>query len=101
MLVHYIKKPYVLKRMAYNYFGNIFELYVIHLHQRGYKPETIKQYCQSVEHFGRWLKNKKISPIYHHKAIANNFLKNHLSKCKCPTPRSTNCKIIVHYLTLC
>ena len=94
MLTHYINKPHVINRMLDNYFGYLFERYVLHLHQHGYKPETIKMYCQCVEHFGQWLKNKKTSKRCNFKTEINYFLKNHLPRCKCLTPRSTEEKSI-------
>lgn len=94
MLTHYISKQHVINRMLKNYFGYLFERYVLHLHQRGYKPETIKIYCQCVEHFGQWLKNKKISNKSNFKIELNYFVSNHLPRCKCLTPRSTEEKSI-------
>lgn len=94
MLTHYLKKPHVINRILKSYFGYLFEPYILHLHQRGYKPETIKVYCQCVEHFGQWLKNKKISKKTNFKTKMNYFLKNHLPICNCPIPRSIEKKSI-------
>ncbi len=51
MLENYIKKPHVIKRMQHCYFSYIFEDYVLHLDKLGYKPKTIKTYCQAISTF--------------------------------------------------
>src|SRR3984957_20278798 len=94
MLEHYMNRPHVIKRMHQSYFGYLFESYVLHLHQRGYRPETIKIYCQCVEHFGQWLKKKNIAKSRISKIEMSYFLKNHLSICKCLTPRTAETKSI-------
>src|SRR5579872_5142899 len=94
MLAHYIKKAHVIKRMHQGYFGYLFEPYVLHLHQRGYRPETIKIYCQCIEHFGQWLKKTNISKSCISKKKIRYFLKNHLAICRCVIPKTAETKSI-------
>src|SRR5205085_2662638 len=67
---------------------------VFHLSQLGYRPETIKTYCQCVEHFGRWLGIQKIAITSICNTTINNFINKHLLKCKCQTPRTKEIKSI-------
>jgi integrase/recombinase XerD len=94
MLAHYIKKPHVIKRMHQSYFCYLFDSYVLHLHQRGYRSETIKIYCQCIEHFGQWLKKKNIAKSCISKIEMSYFLTKHLPICKCLTPRTAETKSI-------
>lgn len=52
MIEQFILKRHVIIRMKNSYFGNVFEQYVLHLANSGYKPDSIKTYCQALEHFG-------------------------------------------------
>lgn len=88
MLTFYIKKRCVVKRMRANYFGAIFEDYISYLHRHGYKPNTIKMYCQALEHFGYWLENNKIPKYSINRTQLYNFIKCHLPKCHCHLPRT-------------
>src|SRR5437016_3161869 len=94
MLAHYIHRPHVVKRMLSSYFGYVFERYISHLDKLGYKPETIRMYCQGVEHFGQYLKNKNVSIDSVCKKEITTFIKIHLPKCKCDIPRTTERKTI-------
>ncbi len=94
MLSIYIKRPYVLKRMQCSYFGDKFNMYITHLHKQGYKSETIRVYCQSVEHFGKWLKSKSVPRKNVNKNLIKTFIKKHLPKCKCLTPKTRDTKTI-------
>lgn len=94
MLAHCINKPHVIKRMQKSYFGYLFESYLLHLQQCGYRHETIKLYCQCIEHFGQWLNESKIDKSRISKKELDYFLTNHLSKCRCLTPRTAEIKSI-------
>jgi integrase/recombinase XerD len=80
--------------MHANYFHFTFEDYIYHLHQHGYTPNTIRGYCQAVEHFGCWLENKKIPKNGINKIHLSDFIKYHLSACTCSLPRTKDVKII-------
>lgn len=88
MLTHYIKKSCAIKRMHANYFHYIFEDYVSHLHLHGYTPNTIRCYCQALEHFGCWLENSKIPKHSIDRMRLDDFIKNHLENCQCIFPRT-------------
>ena len=94
MLNIYIKRPCALKRMHANYFHFIFDDYISHLHQRGYTPNTIRGYCQAIEHFGYWLENSNISNNHIDQTHLSDFIKHHLNKCNCSLPRTKAVKII-------
>jgi site-specific recombinase XerD len=93
MLTNYINTSRVIKRMNVNYFHYIFEDYVLHLHLHGYQPNTIRCYCQALEHFGCWIKNRKISKHSIDQTQLHDFIK-HLTSCQCRFPRTKNIKII-------
>ena len=94
MLTNLITKQHVIERMSHCYFSYAFEDYILHLQQHGYKPETIKVYCQCIEHFGQWLKSKQITSNHIEQKHINNFLQKHLSRCKCSLPRTREIKTI-------
>lgn len=93
MLTNYINTSRALRRMHANYFHYIFEDYVSHLHLHGYKPDTIRCYCQALEHFGCWIKNRKISKHSIDQTQLHAFIK-HLTSCQCSFPRTKDTKTI-------
>lgn len=94
MLSIYIKKPHVVKRMEESYFGDKFNSYVTHLHKYGYSQDTIKLYCQAIEHFGKWLQAKSISRKNIDKNLVKTFIKKHLPRCKCAMPKTKEVRTI-------
>ena len=93
MLVSYIKAPRALKRMNANYFHDIFEDYISHLHLHSYAPDTIRCYCQVLEHFGCWLENSQIPKHSIGQTQFHDFIKHFIS-CQCSLPRTKSIRSI-------
>ena len=93
MLASYIKAPRALKRMNTNYFHYIFEDYISHLHLHGYAPDTIRCYCQALEHFGCWLENSQIPKHCIGQTQFHDFIK-HFVNCQCSFPRTKDIRTI-------
>ena len=85
MLEHYFKRPRVQVRLKSNVLHDEIEKLIVHLHTRGYRPESIQSYLQKVEHFGNWLKVRNIPKRSIDKDTVHLFLYKHLPKCKCGT----------------
>lgn len=90
MLNKYINRTYAVKRMESSYLGNILVDFAVYLDEKGYSINTIQISLWSVEHFSRWLKSKKIPSIEINKLFVDKFLKQHLTKCRCPRPALSN-----------
>jgi integrase/recombinase XerD len=89
MLDHLFRRPRVRDRMRANPLGAWIEAYVTYLDKRGHPPGTIQQYAQAVEHFGAWLASEHIAVAGVTRATIDSFLKDHLPRCRCPTPAPT------------
>lgn len=80
------KSPSVRQRMAANYLGITLSDFVSDLHARGYTPGGIRLHVLVVEHFGQWLKHRRI-PLRRLSTLhVMEFLRFHLPRCHCPSP---------------
>lgn len=93
MLTHHINTSRAVKRMCANYFHCIFEDYIFHLYSHGYTLNTIRRYCQALEHFGYWIENSKLSKHPVNQKQLHDFIK-HLTSCQCKFPRTKDIKTI-------
>lgn len=64
-----------------------FEGFIRDLRKRRYSPDAVRSYSRAVEHFGRWLCENGIRPCRIVPIHICTFLKSHLPRCRCPTPR--------------
>src|ERR1039458_5924196 len=80
------KSPSVRRRMAANYLGIILSGFVSDLHARGYTPGGIRFHVLTVEHFGQWLKQRRVLLRYLSTSHVTEFLQLHLPRCRCPRP---------------
>jgi hypothetical protein len=56
------------------------------LHARGYTPGGIRLHVLVVEHFGQWLKQRRV-PLRRLSTLhVAEFLRSHLPRCRCPSP---------------
>jgi site-specific recombinase XerD len=79
------RRAVVRARIRGNPLGPILERYVNHLVARGHRASPLHQYVFAVEHFGRWLKRRRID----HAAV-DKFIKRHLPRCRCSKPAVRN-----------
>lgn len=80
------KSPSVRQRMAGNYLGITLSGFVSDLHARGYTPGGIRLHVLVLEHFGQWLKQRRI-PLRRLSTLhVMEFLRSHLPQCRCPSP---------------
>jgi integrase/recombinase XerD len=80
------KSASVRRRMAANYLGIILTGFVSDLHARGYTPGGIRFHVLTVEHFGQWLKQRRVLLRHLSTAHITEFLQLHLPRCRCPRP---------------
>jgi len=80
------KSASVRRRMAANYLGIILTGFVCDLYARGYAVSGIRHHVLVVEHFGRWLKHRKVSAQRLSTCHVQEFLRSHLPHCRCPLP---------------
>lgn len=73
-------------RMTSNHLGIILVDFVEHLQSLGYASWTIRVYAGAVEHFGGWLKSRRIDPSDISLELIRSFLGRHLDRCHCPKP---------------
>ena len=90
-----VKRPHARRRMEANHLSITLRPFVVDLHDRGYHPGSIRAYVRAAEHFGRWLKTKRIPIGSINGSHPQQFLKQHLSRCSCPKPAAkslVNCR---------
>ena len=66
----------------------------LYLHQKGYSKNTIPVYCLVIEHLGQWMLKKSLLIKDINNEIINNFLVNHLQKCRCKLVRRKDFKTV-------
>jgi integrase/recombinase XerD len=86
MITSYFKRAFACRRMAASHLSIILEVFVSDLHGRGHSRNTIHFYVQAVEHFGRWLQQRRILVHAIREDHARRFLFQHLPRCACPIP---------------
>ena len=72
--------------MTSSHLGIILIDFVEHLQSLGYAPWTIRVYAGAAEHFGGWLKSRRIDPSDISPELIGSFLGRHLDRCQCPRP---------------
>ena len=56
------RRSYYWDRLRANPLGEIIEEYVQHFRGLGYSWLTVRGYVQSLEHFGGWLRSRRLGP---------------------------------------
>ena len=78
----------VRRRMAANHLGIILTPFALDLHRRGYACSGIRHHVLVAEHFGQWLKRRRV-PVRRLSTLhVQHFLQYHLPRCRCPDPAS-------------
>lgn len=86
MFEDFFHRRRVVNRIRANVLSESIGALLDYLGDRGYTLETIQTYAQACEHFGRWLRLRKISPRKVDDKTVHRFLNGHLPKCRCPLP---------------
>jgi integrase/recombinase XerD len=80
------KSAWAHRRLAVSPLNIIIEPFVLELQARGYTREGIRHHVQTVEHFGRWLKDQGVRLGQLSTRHVQEFLGKHLARCRCPSP---------------
>ena len=76
----------VRNRQRSNPLGELLEEYTTALRGRGYIRSTLRNHLWALEHFGRWLRSRRLSARDVDRQRVQAFLHEHLPKCRCPAP---------------
>lgn len=90
MFERFFRRSRVVARLRRNVLSESLSDLVVYLGNRGHPLTTIHRYTEACEHFGHWLRRKRISPSEVDEHTVNLFLHGHLPKCRCrsvPSPR--------------
>jgi integrase/recombinase XerD len=87
MLEGHFRSKRVRVRLDNSHLGAVFEDFVEYLAERGHRKSTIHQYTQAAEHFDRWLRRARVPVNSVDETVIARFLKKHIPKCRCPSPR--------------
>lgn len=74
----------VRRRLAASHLSIILTAFVGHLQSLGYASWTIRDYAGAVEHFGGWLKSRRLNPSPISPELIRSFLRKPLGRCHCP-----------------
>jgi len=88
MIDRFFEKAHVRRRLEEGRLGAFVREYLAHLQGRGYSASTIPQYVRAAEHFARWLGRSGRTIEDANAALVGDFVERHLSRCRCPAPRS-------------
>lgn len=88
MLDQYFHSPRVLGRLRASPIHDEIERLVVYLDGRGHSYDVVQQYVQGVEHFGAWTAAEHKGAIPFEQSAVDQFLKEHIPKCRCPPPAS-------------
>lgn len=80
------RRPYFWTRLHANPLGELIEEYVAHFRELGYAWLTIRERVQSLEHFGSWLRSRRLGPKAVNRQLVRSFIREHLPRCHCPRP---------------
>ena len=80
------RRSYYWDRLRANPLGEIIEEYVQHFRGLGYSWLTVRGYVQSLEHFGGWLRSRRLGPKAVNGELVRSFIRDHLPKCRCSYP---------------
>lgn len=86
MLKRLFHRPDVQQRLRANHLGELLEAYAAYLHTRGYDRSTMRDYVRAVEHFGSWLRSRRLSVPDVCRERVRSFLREHLPACHCSAP---------------
>lgn len=85
MLDQVFRRASVRERILANPIGPVLRWYVDYLVARGHRAGPLHQYVFTAEHFGRWLRNRRIE-----RSTVEGFIGRHLPRCRCAKPAPTN-----------
>ncbi len=88
MIEQVFRKTRVRRRLQDGPLASVAREYLAHLVGRGYAECTVHQYVQATEHFGHWFATKNRAPAQADASSVEEFLGQHLPRCRCPPPRS-------------
>ena len=80
------RRSYYWDRLRANPLGEIIEEYVTYFRGLGYSWVTVRGYVQSLEHFGCWLRSRKLGPKAVNPELVRSFIRDHLPTCCCSYP---------------
>jgi integrase/recombinase XerD len=86
MLARLFYRPDVRRRLAASPLGELLEAYATSLYACGYHRSTMRDYVWAVEHFGSWLRARRLSAPDVSPERVRSFLREHLPTCRCPAP---------------
>jgi integrase/recombinase XerD len=87
MLDTLFQRPHHLQRLRANPISAVLDSFAEYLLLRGHARGTIHQFLRAVEHYGHWLgiQHAGVTLEYITSASAQQFLREHLPICSCPT----------------
>ncbi|MFC1601266.1 tyrosine-type recombinase/integrase [Candidatus Sumerlaeota bacterium] len=104
MLEQYYITSHARNRIRNNVLGASLERLADYLSDRGHTLEVLQSYMQAAEHFGYWLRKKRILPASVDAAVVEEYLQRHLPHCRCPKPAKrsviTNRAALKHLLNI-
>lgn len=80
------RRPHYWDRLRANPLGELIEEYVAHFRGLGYSWLTVRAHVQSLEHFGSWLRSKRLGPKAVNRELVRAFVRDHLPRCRCSYP---------------
>lgn len=80
------RRAYFWRRLQANPLAELIQEYVAHFRTLGYSWVTVRERVQALEHFGYWLATKRLGPEAVNQDLVRRFLRDHLSRCRCPPP---------------
>lgn len=86
MIDQYFRSPKVLGRLRASPIHDEIERLVVYLDERGHSRNVVQQYVQGVEHFAAWASTRRTRGISIDQATVDQFLKEHVPKCRCAPP---------------
>ena len=86
--------PHVRARLREGTFGGVLDEYVGQLHARGYARAAIRNSLGAVEHFGSWLRRRRLAASAVSRDRVHSFLHRHLPGCRCPPPSPTEIRVV-------
>jgi site-specific recombinase XerD len=77
MLDSYFHRPDVVTRLRANPFGECLSEFIAYLHNRGHRPNTVRQYLWPVEHFSLWIASRKLALAQVDEQLIQAFIRHH------------------------
>jgi site-specific recombinase XerD len=88
MVERFFRTAHVRRRLEEGPLAGVIHGYLGRLEERGYSAFTIRQYVHGAEHFGRWLERSGRTVRDADEPTVQEFLADHLPRCRCRAPRS-------------